>query len=339
MTPADAPDETVPAVDPTGRVAYIVVGGTAHEQIVQFKSNLLTVDRNDKPEELRVFGPVPANSPVRQTRRYAVSRFRIDKAWLGLGTGFLWSPNRWPVGTRFEILALDSEFAGQLPRRPRGTFYVYKVKVLASGAAPTPAPAETGFVPLFNDRDFTGWEYSNPTWIAWKNDNGLINGVNRGTRAGAGGSIYSQKEYADFHFRCEVLAGPPRSTMIHFRHNRSMRSGNRRGLAVLLPGADARDIDKGWGIGSLFEDIFQVGMNRVAPSTVPDLGIHDGEWYELDLIARGRKIQIFVNDVPTVDHELPDDRYQRGSLGIGCPISTRVTLRKVQIKELPPANN
>ena len=65
---------------------------------------------------------------------------------------------------------------------------------------------EAGFTSLFNGKDLSGWTYGRRANGAEnKSGNGyqVENGVLFSTK-GDGGSLYTEKEYGDFIFRCAV---------------------------------------------------------------------------------------------------------------------------------------
>ncbi|MGL6096156.1 MAG: protein kinase domain-containing protein, partial [Fimbriiglobus sp.] len=206
----------------------------------------------------------------------------------------------------------------------------------AAPSVPAADPSAHGFTPLFNDKDLTGWDMANPATIRWTNTNGTIRGANSGYRPGQGGSMFTtRRDYGEFHFRCEVLAGQVNGSWVFFRHNRTEAHGARRGYGVFNPGTSSKDVTDGWGIGSLSEDVFQVGMSKVAPAKVEALGIKPGDWYRLEIIARGDSVRVLVNGTQTVDHTATDPPARRGSIGFSCGMLTNVAFRNVEIKELP----
>lgn len=192
------------------------------------------------------------------------------------------------------------------------------------------------WTPMFNDRDFTGWEQVHSGTIKWTIDEKSIRGANSGYRPGQGGSLFTlRNDYENFHFRCEVLAGQRGQTWINFRHNKTVEHGARRGYAT--PNPETYDRNDGWQIGSLFEDVFQVGNQKVAIAAKPGPNIDAGQWYKLEIIAIDNRIQIRVENEVTVDYLADDPPNQRGSFGFACPILSNLAIRNVEIRELPAA--
>ncbi|MCC9605787.1 protein kinase [Blastopirellula sp. JC732] len=193
------------------------------------------------------------------------------------------------------------------------------------------------WTPMFNDKDFSGWEKRNPNSIKWTIDKLSMRGANSGYRPSQGGAIFTERtDYGDFHFRCEVLAGQRGRTWVYFRHNKTWEHGARRGYGVPNPDPDALDNPDGWGIGSLYEDVFQVGDQRVAKAAVPGPRIDPGQWYTLEIIAVDNRIQIRVNGAVTVDYVADDPPAQTGGFGLGCPILSNLAVRNVFVREPKP---
>lgn len=211
----------------------------------------------------------------------------------------------------------------------------------ASPATPA-SPAELlpfekdGFQPLFDGESLKGWDLANPSTIKWTTTEGVIRGANHGYQPSRGGAIYTtRQDFHNFHFRCEVLAGQNRETWVWFRHNRTWEHGARRGYGVPNPSGEDISTRDGWGIGSLYEDVFQVGTQRVKPSTIVKPKIQAGEWYWLDIIAQDDRIQIYVNRQKSLEYEAKDPPARKGSFGFGCPILSNLAVRNIAVKEFP----
>lgn len=209
-----------------------------------------------------------------------------------------------------------------------------------SAAVPVPEdllPLEKdGFQPLFDGKSLAGWDLANPRTIKWTTTGAVIRGANHGYHPSCGGAIFTTRhDYQNFHFRCEVLAGQNRETWIWFRHNRTLEHGGRRGYGVPNPPGGEIATRDGWGIGSLYEDVFQVGTQRVKPSQILKPEIRGGEWYGLDIIARGDTIQVYVNRKKSLEYAAQDPPARSGSFGIGCPILSNLAVRNLEVKEFP----
>ncbi|MCZ2341202.1 MAG: protein kinase [Bacteroidales bacterium] len=209
-------------------------------------------------------------------------------------------------------------------------------------AASTQTPADwlpleqDGFQPLFDGESLKGWDLANPQTIKWTTKDGVIRGANHGYHPSRGGAIFTtRQDFHNFHFRCEVLAGQNRETWVWFRHNRTVEHGARRGYGVPNPSGEEISTRDGWGIGSLYEDVFQVGTQRVKPSVMLKPSIRAGEWYWLDILAREDVIQVYVNRQKSLEYTAPDPPARKGSFGFGCPILSNLAVRSIAVKEFP----
>lgn len=192
------------------------------------------------------------------------------------------------------------------------------------------------WTPLFNNQDFGGWEKRNSRTIKWTISEQSVRGANSGYHPSEGGAIFTDRtDYSNFHFRCEVLAGQRGQSWIYFRHNKTLEHGARRGYGT--PDPEQIDPDNGWGVGSLYEDVFQVGNQKVAIAAVPGPKIEGGQWYRLEIIAIDNHIQIRIDGEITVDYLADDPPNQRGSFGFNCPILSNLAVRNVEVRELKAA--
>ncbi|HQZ65424.1 MAG TPA: DUF1080 domain-containing protein [Planctomycetaceae bacterium] len=193
------------------------------------------------------------------------------------------------------------------------------------------------WVPLFNDHDLSGWDVVHGATIDWTNRNGTITGRNRSNQINSGGSLQTHAQFANFHFRCEVLAGASDGGIISFRNNGSRITGAHRGYAVLNPAAGSPLELEGWGIGSLYADKFQVPLQntRLAQSTVKDPGIQSGDWYALDILAQDEAVEIRINNKTTTQFTSTNAaNTEAGAYSMSCPRGATVTFRNLEIRPL-----
>lgn len=205
----------------------------------------------------------------------------------------------------------------------------------------SPTVAEVGFVPLFNNMDLTGWEPRRSRTIRWSNENGTIVGRNSSSDLNSAGVLVSDKQFKDFHLRCEVQAttGSETAQMLLFRNNDSLVKGARRGYAMSNPAPTAPCVAQGWGYGSLYADDFQVPPHacRLAQAKHTDLGIKYGDWYQLEVIACGETIIIRVNGKQTVEFSSKQPALNRaGSIVLRCHAGVNVAFRNLMVKDLTP---
>jgi len=203
--------------------------------------------------------------------------------------------------------------------------------------AQLPAPVADGWIALFNGKDLTGWQPHPEQPGNWRVEDGQL----VGSGPGAVSHLFSDRgDYEDFHLRAEarinfrgekgVYFG---NSGIYFRASQTLSLMGRypAGYEAQIFAGDATPLVKGTErnrTGSLY------GLKtyeRIAP------GADAGEWFTLEVIARGPRITIKVNGVTTVD-EFEDTSFRRGHFALQqAGPETVVQFRKIEIKELRAA--
>jgi hypothetical protein len=197
-----------------------------------------------------------------------------------------------------------------------------------------PAKPPEGFTSLFDGKSLDGWKVSGGKADVWAAENGVI--VCKG---GGGGWLLTEKEFADFEFRCEY---------------RWEKKGGNSGVALRTPekgdpayqGMEIQLIDdEGW---------FEVHKSKLADyqhtGSVYDVQPAKeaknkpiGEWNAVKIVCKGRKVTIVHNDVELVNANLDDYKAkEKGHPGLKREAgrvgfqsyNVRVDFRNVWIKEL-----
>jgi Protein kinase domain/Domain of Unknown Function (DUF1080) len=181
--------------------------------------------------------------------------------------------------------------------------------------APTPVAEPSrpqGFVQLFNGKDLTGWEPFPGGTAQWSVENGVIVG-----RVGHGYLFSNRGNYSDFHIRAEAKASPGANSGVFFRMPYTIDP---------TTGYEAQ-IDAGtdpYPTGSLYGVV-------AAPRDLVKLD----EWFTIEVIAVGPRIQILVNGKETVNYTDPKPRSLRGFFALQQLFPNReIRFRKVEVKEL-----
>ncbi|HEY1377233.1 MAG TPA: family 16 glycoside hydrolase, partial [Gemmataceae bacterium] len=192
----------------------------------------------------------------------------------------------------------------------RGLVQVRRIEVRE--LPPAAAPAD-GFVPLFNGKDLTGWEPYPGGAARWSVEGGEL--VGRGGR----GLLFSKRgDYADVHVRVEAKVTPSGNSGVFFRMPYS--NDSKTGYEAQIYAGDKGDSKT----GSLY------GVVRTAAAVPPA-----NEWFTLEVIARGPRIQILVNGQTAVDYTDPAPRSRVGYLALQQQTAEgEVRFRKVEVKEL-----
>jgi hypothetical protein len=197
----------------------------------------------------------------------------------------------------------------------------------AGEEAPVAAPAEEGFVPLFNGKDLTGWEGDAKLWVV---ENGML--IGRSPGINYNDFLSTAKSYGDFILRYQIkLVGAKGNTGVQFRSKRVPNSHEVAGYqADFAPGY--------WG--KLYDE---ARRNRVlAGPKDEDLKkvLKPDDWNDYEVRAEGNKITLTVNGLKTVEYTEPDEKIAHS--GIIAPQihggeAMEVQFRNIRLKELAPA--
>jgi hypothetical protein len=166
------------------------------------------------------------------------------------------------------------------------------LSVSASGAEPSAAADEKGWINLFDGKTLEGWI---PTGNkkAWTVEDGLL--VGRGTTA----HLFTKTEYTDFEFKAQVKTEKRANSGMYFR---AQLGGNwPKGYESQVNNTHP-DPQK---TGSLY------GISKVLKQHARDY-----EFWTQHIICRGNHIIIKVNDKVVVDHIDKKNSFKKGHLAI-----------------------
>ena len=303
------------------------------EQLSQHLAHLQSPSQVARPATV-MLPPPPAtgHEPVRSTSgaataiilTIAIVLLGLPVALLGLGVAawFLYSSAGRPAG-----LPLD-HYSGRQPAD--GGFTTLPVAQIESAGA-----IDSSWTQLFNGQDLSGWKtHADDPTDCWAVEEGAI--------VGRGGQSYlftERGDFEDFHLRAEAQINATGDGGVVFRTDFAVRPPKSAGVAY-TSGYEAQiGLRPNWPVhtGSLSgpadqsagQAVFEVGpLNPHRPD----------EWFQLEVIARGPHIQVFVNGKPTADYRDETARYVRGHLALQtwAPDSTVIRFRKLEIKQLPP---
>ncbi len=176
-------------------------------------------------------------------------------------------------------------------------------------------PPEPGWVQLFNGKDLTGWKEGKfLNTGSWRVMDGVLKG-----HASEQSMIWSDRpNYRDFHLRAEARIEAGGDSGILFR-----QAPNKGYEADINPGNQVPT-------GSLWriEDFKILTTAPAASAPKP------GEWFTMEVIARGSRLQVLVNGNTTAD--VMDTSSSQGHFGLQARgKGGSVEFRKIEIKELP----
>ncbi|MBP3959743.1 DUF1080 domain-containing protein [Gemmata sp. G18] len=201
-------------------------------------------------------------------------------------------------------------------------------------ATEKPIEPPAGFTNLFNGTSLDGWKVSGGKAEAWGTESGVIV-----CKSGGGGYLLTEKEYANFEFRCEY---------------KWAKAGGNSGVGIRTPekgdpayaGMEIQLIDdEGWESVNKSKlagyqhtgSIYDVQPAKEAKNKAI------GEWNTVKVVCDGRKVTVVHNDVELVNANLDDykkkfDKHPglertKGHIGFQS-YNIRVDFRNVWIKEL-----
>jgi hypothetical protein len=196
------------------------------------------------------------------------------------------------------------------------------------------APSQSDWLQLFDGKSLNGWKASeNPG--SFKVVNGTI--YCDGPRAhlfytGPGA------EFKNFEFEAEVLTKPGANSGIYFHTAFQDKGWPGKGFEVQVnnsqePHGDYYETRK---TGSLY------GIRNQYKSIV-----NDDEWFRVNMVVRGRQVQVRINDVLVVDYveplkpvTAPARRLSTGTFALQChDDGSKVFYRNLRVKPLPDSTD
>src|SRR4051812_25187511 len=165
----------------------------------------------------------------------------------------------------------------------------------------SPARAQTAaLAPMFNGRDFTGWDRIGDA--NWRVEDGALV-ADRGN-----GFLVSQRDYRDFHLRAEFFVDTSSNSGIFIRCSDPATVGSANAYEVNI--WDERP-EQRYGTGAI------VDVGAVDP--MPKAG---GRWNVFEITAAGDAFTVVLNGQKTVD-AARDARFANGRIalqhGLGVP--------------------
>jgi hypothetical protein len=185
--------------------------------------------------------------------------------------------------------------------------------------------------PLFDGTTFTGWE--GDTAHVWRIENGEIVAGSLDRRQEKNDFLCTKKRYGNFDLRLKIkLAGSEGfvNSGIQFRSERIPESHELIGYQA--------DFGKGFD-GALYDESRR---NRILAQPSGDVLAkvsRPGEWHDYRIRAEGPRVQLWVNDIQTVDYtETESGLPAEGVIALqihGNAVS-EVRFKAIDIEELPP---
>jgi hypothetical protein len=202
--------------------------------------------------------------------------------------------------------------------------FVFMTSPVSSQKAPV------GFVSLFNGTDFTGW---GGNLDFFRVEEGAIVAGTLEREIPHNEFLCTDKRYSDFELRLEVRTSDERvNAGIQIRSDRAPNDPEVIGYQADVGIEPERNI---WG--GLYDEARRREMLALADQDALAKVYKPGEWVDYRIRAEGRRIQIWINGLRTVDYTEADDAIP-GTGIIGLQIHSggpgEALYRNIFIKEL-----
>ena len=195
-------------------------------------------------------------------------------------------------------------------------------------------PATSGLaaaepVPLFNGKDFTGWE--GDTAKTWKIEEGVIVGGSLDAVVPRNEFLCTAKTYGDFELKVVFKLTGDRAKAnagIQFRTKRIPKHHEVSGYQA--------DVGQGYW-GALYDESRRNKVLAKPDAKVVEKLVKHDDWNEYVIRCEGPRVRLWLNGTQTVDYTEPDDKIDRAGV-IGLQVhggaKAKVYYKSVTIEEL-----
>lgn len=207
---------------------------------------------------------------------------------------------------------------------------------VASSLAGAALAADDGWISLFDGKCLDGWTQRNGT-ATYRVENGTIVGTT--TEGSPNSFLCSNKDYSDFELEFEVKVDPQLNSGVQIRsQTKDTPTGRVNGPQVEIEGSGANGSESGYVYGEA------TGRNWLTPKErlIPHKKLKDGEWNKYRIVAKGPRIQTWINgeSVEDLTDEPIFQTHPKGFLGLqvhGIKKGTgpfEVAWKNIRIREL-----
>jgi hypothetical protein len=192
------------------------------------------------------------------------------------------------------------------------------------------ADVEEGFTTLFDGKSLAGWEGDEKTFRVA--DGAIVAGTLE-AKIPRNEFLCSKKEYGNFELRLQArLKGAGENAGIQFRSARIPNHHEVKGYQCDMGNMPGRTI---WG--SLYDESRRNKFLAHGDDAEIKKALHADDWNDITIRCEGKKIQIWVNGVKSIDYQEMDEGIaERGIIGLqihgGAPAES--AYRKIRIREL-----
>lgn len=180
--------------------------------------------------------------------------------------------------------------------------------------------------PIFDGKTFDGWEGN---LDVFRIEDGAIVGGSLEKPLAHNEFLCCKQEYGDFELRLKFkITGEKVNAGVQIRSRRIPNHHEVIGYQA--------DLGQGY-TGALYDESRRKTMLAKPDADVLATAFHPGEWNEYRIRCQGKRIQLWINDVQTVDYTEPDEAIeQRGHICVqihgGPPSEARY--KDLELREL-----
>lgn len=214
------------------------------------------------------------------------------------------------------------------------------VILAATMSVPTMAGEKDGWVNLFDGKTLNGWIQKNGT-ARYSVSDGTIVGV---TNEGSPNSfLCSEKEYGNFELEFEVKVHDNLNSGVQIRSKTKEPKGDAKFGRVYGPQVEIEaSRANGAEAGYVYGEATGLGWLTSKADLKPHKTMKDGDWNAFRVVAKGRRIQTWINGKAIADltHDEVFTSHPKGFIGLqvhGIRKGTGpfdVAWRKIRIREL-----
>jgi len=195
--------------------------------------------------------------------------------------------------------------------------------------------AEEGWIELFNGENLEGWHQRNGT-ATYRVEDGAI--VGQTTKGSPNSFLCTDESYGDFELEFEVMVHPRLNSGVQIRSQSKggKPEGRVNGPQVEIEASGEKGADAGYIYGEAAGGWMTPDEDRK-----PHKLLKDGEWNHFRVVAKGPRIQTWVNGEPVSDlvDEAKYESHPSGFIGlqvhgVGKRGPFEVKWRKLRIKPL-----
>jgi hypothetical protein len=183
------------------------------------------------------------------------------------------------------------------------------------------------WIQMFNGQNLLGWHINENHKSVYVEDGCLVTHGDRAHVFFVGEDGHA--EFKDFHFRCKIKTLPGANSGVYF-HTRFLNEGwPNRGYEAQVNNTQS-DPKKTGGL-------YNVQDNFTAPAA-------DNQWFDFEVIVKGKQIVVRVNDKTITDYTEPDDldrperQLSSGTIALQAhDPGSKVFYKELMIQELTPS--